>query len=289
MTTGRRGMLWMAGFVAGWTVVEAIGRLLHVGYSGFQVVWSRYVVHIACLLMIVGHRGARDVWRTHRLPYQLGRGLLMAVMPAAVIIAQARGVDMSAFMALFWITPIFILVLARASFNERPDPRTWIVCVAGFAATIVLLSPERLPSASAAVLAAAMALSFGAYVPMTRSLRTEATRVNLFYTALVPLLVLTPLLPRVWKMPSVHDALVLAAIGVAGLAALYALDRAASLAPVSASAPVLFLTQPLLLLAERRAGIAEAGLGALTATAMVILSCSVAWFGDSAGLAEEVA
>ena len=86
-----------------------------------------------------------------------------------------------------------------------------------------------------------MALSFSVYVVMTRSLASERVLANLFYTALGVFLALTPFMPMVWVTPSWHDACVLIGIGVLGLVALFALDRSASLAPVSAIAPILYI------------------------------------------------
>ena len=74
-----------------------------------------------------------------------------------------------------------------------------------------------------------------------RSLRHEATRANLLYSALGVFLALTPFMPIVWITPTLYDAGVLIGIGVTGLVALLALDRSASLAPVSAVAPFLYL------------------------------------------------
>ena len=83
-----------------------------------------------------------------------------------------------------------------------------------------------------------MAASFSLYVVMTRSLRTETTRANLFYTALGVFIALSPLMHAVWITPTRHDFVVMVAVGVIGLACLYALDRAVAAAPASESAPL---------------------------------------------------
>jgi drug/metabolite transporter (DMT)-like permease len=86
-----------------------------------------------------------------------------------------------------------------------------------------------------------MAVTFSLYVVMTRSLRSETTRANLFYTALGVFVVLTPFMPRIWSTPSLHDMMVLGGVGLLGYLALYALDRLAAAAPVSVAAPLGYL------------------------------------------------
>jgi hypothetical protein len=91
------------------------------------------------------------------------------------------------------------------------------------------------------VLARLMLGEIAPAVVMTRSLRTETTRANLFYSAGGVALFLTPFMPGVWVTPSGADLLVMAAVGVAGFLSLLALDRMAAAAPVSGSAPLLYL------------------------------------------------
>ena len=89
-----------------------------------------------------------------------------------------------------------------------------------------------------------MALSFSLYVVMTRSLRSEGTRTNLFYTALGVFVLLSPLMPGVWIAPPLHDLAVMTGVGLLGWLGLWALDRLAAAAPVSVAAPLACLQLP---------------------------------------------
>ena len=86
-----------------------------------------------------------------------------------------------------------------------------------------------------------MAVTFSLYVVMTRSLRSETTRANLFYTALGVFLMLSPAMPSLWIMPTLPHFAAIVGVGLLGLATLYALDRLAAAAPVSVSAPFAYL------------------------------------------------
>ncbi|MEZ5316372.1 MAG: DMT family transporter [Vicinamibacterales bacterium] len=241
LTAGRRGVLWMTVAVAGWAMVEIIGGLLERPYSLFQVVWSRYAVHLLFMLVVVGRGAPGALWRTRRLRYQVGRSMLMLGMPACFIFGLAGGAPAGAFLSVFWTSPLLILVLARVLLRERARVLLVAAAVAAFAGMVLLQNPVASLSPSAVALALGMSFCFALYVVMTRSLRTEWTGTNLFYTALGPFLPLTAVMPFMWTTPDLHDALVLAAIGVVGLGSLYALDRSAALAPVSLTSPAQYL------------------------------------------------
>jgi drug/metabolite transporter (DMT)-like permease len=226
-------------FAALWAVMEGLGVDLLRGVSLYQVVFVRYVVHLAVVLGVCAWRGGAGPWRTRRPAYQLARSLLMAVMPASFIMAVGRGVEAATVWAIFWTSPLLVLAFAGVVLRERSTALAWLAAALSAAGAAAVLRPEPLHSLRSAVLPGAMAVSFSLYVAMTRSLRTEPTRANLFYTALGPALVLAPTMPRLWVAPRPSAVLVMVGVGVVGLAALWALDRLAAAAPLDASAPVL--------------------------------------------------
>jgi hypothetical protein len=86
-----------------------------------------------------------------------------------------------------------------------------------------------------------MGLAFAAYLALTRSLRHEPVMTNLFYVGLGGLVGVLPFLPGVWVMPTLHDALVFAALGVVGFAALWLLEHALRRSPLPWIAPALYV------------------------------------------------
>ena len=73
---------------------------------------------------------------------------------------------------------------------------------------------------------------------MTRSLRGESTRVNLFYTAAGVFAALTPAVPFVWITPDLHDLVLLTGVGLIGLLGLFILDRVLHASSASRMAPL---------------------------------------------------
>ena len=277
MNAARRSMAWMIAFVALWALVEALASRLHRGYSPWQVVWTRYAVHLLALLVAFGGRDVSLLWRTPRPTFQFARSMLMVAMPAAAVFGLVGGLDVDTLMAGFWIAPLLILGLAAAWLHERVSATTALACGAAFVGTLLALLHGGAPSARQLAWPFAMALSFGAYVAMTRALRAEATRVNLFWTALGVFLVLSPLMPRVWVAPDLHDLAVMAAIGLAGLGALLALDRFAHAAPVSVATPMAYLQWPIGLALAPGAGHSITRPGSLAGLLLVGMAAAAAW------------
>jgi drug/metabolite transporter (DMT)-like permease len=94
---------------------------------------------------------------------------------------------------------------------------------------------------SAILPALGMALCFSLYLAMTRQLRDEPTATNLFYTAAVVLAPLALAAPLFWQPLPLRAWPVLAAIGLTGLGALFAFDRACDALSPAQFAPLMCL------------------------------------------------
>jgi drug/metabolite transporter (DMT)-like permease len=236
MNATHRGMLWMIAFVALWALVEALAGWLSRPYPPYQVVWARYGAHLAIMFAIWGWGDPLVLVRTRRPVLQIARSLLMLVMPAAWILSLQRGLTPDTVLAIFGVAPLIICALAAVLLKERPTPGIWVSAAVVSAGAMFCLSLHVLLSLTAVAAALTSAGSFSLYVVMTRMLRGESLRANLFYTALGVFVVLSLFVPTMWVMPTPHDALVMILIGALGLLALLALDRTAQMAPVSSGA-----------------------------------------------------
>lgn len=219
------GLMVLVGLL--WDVVESLPTLLSRGYSPYQTVWMRYGTHIIFMLLFLAPRHGWSLVRTRRPALQVGRGLLMLVMPISFIssLGHARANDI---LSVFWLSPLLILIFAALVQGDRARWLLWV------AALIAMIGAQMIMRPSAEVVHAVpfgigMAVSFSLYVVLTRSLRDEPTMVNLFYSAIVVFIPLTLVMPAIWKPLTLRDALVMMGVGLAGLALLWALDKACEL------------------------------------------------------------
>jgi drug/metabolite transporter (DMT)-like permease len=238
MSAERRGMLLMAVFVALWASVEALAAGALLRYSPYQVVWTRYVVHLLFMLAIWGWREPASLWRTGRPVFQFARSLLMLGMPASWVISRQVGVEGSTMMAIFWLSPLLILGFAKLFLGEQATLPLWLAALVACLGAWFMTEPSVPAVPALLIFPAGMAVTFSLYVVMTRSLRSENCRANLFYTAFWVALALTPAMPGLWITPPLRDLLIMTGVGLLGFMALFALDRMAAAAPVSTSAPL---------------------------------------------------
>jgi drug/metabolite transporter (DMT)-like permease len=201
----------------------------------------------------------------------------MLGMPASWVFASQLGVHMGTTMAVFWLSPLLIIGLAGTVLGERAPLRLWIAAAIACAGAIALTRPGALPPPWLLVFPAGMALTFSLYVVLTRMLRTETTRANLFYSALGVAVSLTPVMARVWISPSPRDLAVMVAVGVLGLIGLWTLDCLAHEGPVSLSAPFAFLQVPITLGIGWLRGHEHLGLRAALGVTLIAASAAHLW------------
>ncbi len=258
-----------------WTITELLPARLSPGHSLYQVVWVRYGTHILVMLAALAPRRGLALLRTRRPALQIGRGLLMIVMPSSFILAIGR-VDLDSVLALFWLTPLMLLAFAALIQQDGRHRLLWAAALGAALGAQLIMRPGW-GVAAAAPYGLAMGLSFSLYVVLTRSLRHESTATNLLYSALSVFVPLTFFLPKFWTPLAPRDALLMAAVGLTGLGVLWAIDRATELAPVSLLAP-LFALQLVLseVLLPALGGPRPAWL-ALGGTLLILASALAAW------------
>jgi drug/metabolite transporter (DMT)-like permease len=221
-----RPAFFIALFTLCWAIIELLGASVTV--SAYQVVWTRYGVHLACLLLLVAPRHGRSLGRrlayTPRLGRQIVRSLLMLVMPLSFVWALYRMSPHNAW-SVFWVAPLLVIAIASMTHERVATSRTAAAGVCGLIGAWLIDKPDSGIFQPAAFLALTMAASLALYMVMTRSMRDEPVLPKLFHTALWVFVALSVALPLFWLRPSPESLLAMVAIGVLGLVALFALDR----------------------------------------------------------------
>ena len=289
--SGRRrvAMLLMLLFAVLWAVIEdELGARLQQPYGLTQIVWCRYASHLLLVWGIWGMRRPSRLWRTARLPLQLGRSLLMLVIPLSFGAAAMFAGTVTSVWATFWCAPLLVLLFARVISDERVPVLVWAGTMLAAAGAVLILWPSTAPNGKALAFALLMAGSFALYVVLTRALRHEALSANLFYTALGVFVPLSLYVPRIWVMPSAHDAVILFGIGAVGLAALTALDRSVERAGSSLTTAFVTGQVPAALLIGWSRQSALVSRHALLGVAVVVVSLLAIWrVGPRAGPAAD--
>ena len=274
----RGALLLLCVFGAGWVVVEDVfARMLEQQYDLLEIVWIRYAVHLLIVAVVFGWREPRAIWRTKRPVFHILRSLLMLLMPLSFVLSLAVGNAPSAVWAIFWVSPVMIVMISAIAEGARPSALSWAAAVAGSAGAMMIFGlamPRSWLDFGPPLL---MAFSFAAYVGMTRSLRREPVSTNMFYTAAGVFAVLTVYVPGVWTWPSWHDAALLVGIGSVGFVSLLALDRAAAWGNVANSAPGFYFQVLCVVAVGVTQSYYRANLATLLGCALIGVALVLAW------------
>jgi drug/metabolite transporter (DMT)-like permease len=233
----RRTAALALGAGLGWTAVELVGGSLLRRFSPYQVVWTRYAVHLLVVVVVAGRSTA--VWRSRRPGLQLLSSFCMLAMPVCFVTA-ARFIPVENAWAGFWVAPLLTLALGALVLGESLSPRAWVASTISFTGALLILAEVRAPSLLGLLATLGMALSFAGYLVLARVLRAESTASKLFYTALGVFLALTPVMPGRFVRPNAFEMTGMAALALFGIVTLGLFDRALEGASLNATAPLVY-------------------------------------------------
>lgn len=234
-------LLLIGAVVLLWTTIEGLGFFLPDQTSSYQVVWMRYAVHLLFLVVCFGPRYRSRLWRTRRLPLQIGRGFLMFGMPVCFILS-VRSISPETTWAIFWLAPLLALALAALLLRETVRRPVWLATAAAYVGVLLVLQPPPGLHWSGVLLAFGMSMCFVLYLLLSRLLRDEPLLPSLFYTAVGVLIPLSLRLPNFWQPLHWRGALLMALIGLLGLLLLACLDKVLELSEIGAVTPFLLAT-----------------------------------------------
>jgi drug/metabolite transporter (DMT)-like permease len=207
--------------------------------SQYEIVWTRYGIHLAFMLLVFGPRQGVVLIRTPKFGRQFLSSVLMLAMPLAFIAAFHREPANDA-LGAFWLMPLMALAVAVFVGKERVGVTTWIVTLVGFIGAVLLCYPDRGVLRLSSLLAVGAGFCLALYLTVIRSLRHEPMVTKLFHTALWVFLALSVALPAFWQVPTPRSMIGMAAIGLIGWCGLYSLDAALELASPALLAPALY-------------------------------------------------
>jgi drug/metabolite transporter (DMT)-like permease len=233
-------MMQLVGLTALWAAMETAAASISRHYHPMQTVGMRYGFHLLfiaswCLLL-----RKRGVLRTAHPVLQLARGACMFVTPAALVMGAAA-VSASSVWALFWTAPIIAVVLARMFLGERCETATWIALSVSLGAALLVLEPNTTRVRLELAWPLLAAISFAAYVSMSRALKDEALASSLAYTGIGAFCAALPWMLSEWRPIMTADFAIFAGIAGVGMLFLAWLDQALSAVPVQNTAPFLFM------------------------------------------------
>jgi drug/metabolite transporter (DMT)-like permease len=203
------------------------------GISQIQLVWGRYAFHLMFMITVFGPRYKRKLVATKRLKLHILRSLTMLVMPVGFILALAVHFPTNDALAVYWLSPLMMLMLSTLVLHERVGRIRWIAGIVGFVGMLIFYRPDRSVLSPIALLTLASGLAISLHLLLSRVLREDHPLTSLFHTGLWVFLIVTFVMPIVWQRPSGTDIEGIILVGFIGLVGLLVLARAGELMPLS--------------------------------------------------------
>lgn len=182
-----------------------------------QIVWTRQLGLLAGALFLIARHG-RPILVTAHPRLQVMRGAVAAGSASLFIFAVAY-VPLADAVAISFVAPFMVTVMAAFLLREPVGLRRWAAVVLGFIGTLIVLRPGMGAIHPAGALVILAAFLFAVRQIISRALSdSDRTGTTIVYTALIGSAILTIPLPFVWKTPTQEEILIL--VGMAVLAGL---------------------------------------------------------------------
>jgi drug/metabolite transporter (DMT)-like permease len=209
------------------------------GYPTLQIVWARFVFHLALALLLTPRQWP-GILRTQRPALQFTRAMLTLAGTVIFVIA-VRYLPIAEIVAITFMAPILITLLAGSLLDERVGRRSWIALALSFLGMLAIIKPGMVSLHWAALLPLLLALCYAFNQVIIRMVgHVDSPMTTFAYVAAAGTLVSSVAAPFGWQTPDLIGWASLIGVGVlAGTAQLllvYAYQRAAA----SALAPFLY-------------------------------------------------
>lgn len=238
-----RGILLFLAALFLFAALDATAKYMSAFFAVPLLVWARYLVHFAIMLVALAPGMGRALIATQR-PWLMTLRALTLVGVTLLGQLALQTLPLAETTALVFVTPLLVALLAGPLLGERVDLRAWLATVAGFAGVLLIARPGGALVGPGIAYALGAALCYAVYQILTRKLSaTEPPLRLLFYTALVGTLVMSLCLPAYWdgRPPSPTQALLIVSLGLYGGIGHFLLIRAFREAPVATLSPLLYI------------------------------------------------
>jgi drug/metabolite transporter (DMT)-like permease len=235
------GIALMCGAVGCFSFLDADAKYLGRHMDVLEVVWARYTFAFLFALAWYNPVTRPGMLSSARPWLQLARSALLLGSTWLNFFA-IKYLQLDQALTIIFATPFLVAALAGPVLGEWVGPRRWAAIGVGFLGVLVVTRPGFSAIHPAALLTACGTLCYALYSLATRILaRTDSNETTLFYSNLVGVVVMTPIVGFVWTTPdSVLIALLMLVAGALASLGHFLLIAAHRLAPASLLSPFIY-------------------------------------------------
>ena len=185
---------------------DATSKYLSETLPPIEIAWLRWVGFVIFMLpLIVRSRG--QVLVTHAPFYELGRALGLLGSSLMFIFAIQR-LPLASATSIGFVSPMLVTLLSIPLLGEKVGARRWAAVLVGFAGVLIIVRPGAATFDPAALFPLMSSLCWAFGVIFTRKASaSDGPGTAMAYTAIVGLVILTPMVVPVWVTPTVTELL----------------------------------------------------------------------------------
>jgi len=211
------GILYMCAAVALFPFLNAGVKLLSADYPTAQIVWLRYLGHLAFMLILFLPRHGPALFRTSQPKAQWTRSVLL-LSSTVLYFTALTFVPLTTAATISFTNPFIVTALSVPLLAEQVGPRRWAAVIIGFAGALIIIRPGFEGFHPAALLVVGSAACYALYQVLTRRIAGhDDPATTITYTAVIGALLSTLVGPFVWQTPvGLRDWLLFAGLGFFG-------------------------------------------------------------------------
>jgi drug/metabolite transporter (DMT)-like permease len=235
------GIALMCGAVATFACLDASAKYLNGHMETLQVVWARYTGAFAWAFLFLNPWTRPGLMRTRRPVLQVVRSTLLLGSTVFNFLAF-RYLQLDQALSILFSVPFMVAALAGPMLGEWIGWRRWTAISVGFLGVLLVMRPGPQGFDAAALLSVGSAVCYALYGIITRQLaRTDSSETTLFYTNLVGVVAMLPVVWFAWTPPeSLRIAALMLLMGALGSFGHYLLIAGHRLAPASILSPFMY-------------------------------------------------
>ena len=238
--TTRNGIVLMALAIFAFTAMDAVAKDLVAHYPTIEVIWARFVGHLAFVLLYLGRRSLAAL--ETRLPWWHVARSLTQLGATAFFFASLKFIGLAEATALADINPILITLGAALFLGERLSLQRLIGVGGALIGAMIVIRPGLGVFSPAALLPLACAFCYAGNMLLTRLVGSrESPWAAMIYAALFGSILCSLVVPFYWVPIAYPDLPAFALLGALGAIAQLFIIRAYSLAEAAAIAPFGYL------------------------------------------------
>jgi S-adenosylmethionine uptake transporter len=261
------GILFVLSAMTFLSLQDLIIKFLSGDYPLHEIIFIRSFIAIFLAVLFARMEGGFRLLLTKRIGLHLARGLLLVVTNVTYFLALA-GMPLADAVAVFFVAPLFITILAAILLSEQVGPNRWFAVGLGLLGVIVMLKPGSSVFQWIAILPVIAAFTYALMVIITRRMSaTDNASAMSFWTQLMFFCVSSvfgliagdghlsgnghpslEFLLRAWMWPDQRDLLLFIACGTLLGTAGYLMSRAYLAAEANLVAPFEYVALPMAVL-----------------------------------------